>query len=405
MKMITVGMSQDIDSVQAGRQAARIAMGRMEKGNSVGWALAFCGGRHDGEAVLQGLRSEFGQVPIVGGTAIGTITNDLLGYTGYECAVAVFPASIPLPEIIPAYDLDAGEASVGAYLAGELRKTVTDENTVLLFYDSLRSGPPPVLNAGSRLVEGLYQRLGDKHPHLVGAGTIGDYQFSTSYVFDGKTCVRNGAVAVVLPPVIQSHTRIMHGCIPISSFLKITRLEGPIVYELDGKPALQVILNLFGEDKNSAMKDMVPLAMALGQKHGDRYAPYDESAYVNRLIMGANAEDGSLTLFESDFSVGTEIQIMSRDNEAALESVRERTGEFLASLGQNQPIFALYIDCAGRTCYFCGAEVEDASLVQQILGPNIPLLGFYSGVEIAPLLGQSRPLDWTGVLTVFGLKG
>jgi hypothetical protein len=27
-------------------------------------------------------------------------------------------------------------------------------------------------------------------------------------------------------------------------------------------------------------------------------------------------------------------------------------------------------------------------------------LGFYSGVEIAPLMGRSRGLDWTGVLVV-----
>jgi len=29
-----------------------------------------------------------------------------------------------------------------------------------------------------------------------------------------------------------------------------------------------------------------------------------------------------------------------------------------------------------------------------------PLLGFYSGVEIAPFLQKSRGLDWTGVLMV-----
>ena len=30
----------------------------------------------------------------------------------------------------------------------------------------------------------------------------------------------------------------------------------------------------------------------------------------------------------------------------------------------------------------------------------MPLLGFYSGVEIAPFMGGSRALDWTGVLIV-----
>ncbi|GBC61040.1 hypothetical protein DENIS_2000 [Desulfonema ishimotonii] len=31
---------------------------------------------------------------------------------------------------------------------------------------------------------------------------------------------------------------------------------------------------------------------------------------------------------------------------------------------------------------------------------DMPLLGFYSGVEVAPLLGKTRGLDWTGVLLV-----
>ena len=64
------------------------------------------------------------------------------------------------------------------------------------------------------------------------------------------------------------------------------------------------------------------------------------------------------------------------------------------------PFFALYIDCAGRTAGFSGSEIEEASIVQKIIGEKIPFLGFYSGVEIAPLLGKSRGLDWTGVLLI-----
>jgi hypothetical protein len=48
-----------------------------------------------------------------------------------------------------------------------------------------------------------------------------------------------------------------------------------------------------------------------------------------------------------------------------------------------------------------GATSEEAALVLQTLAPSFPFMGFYSGVEIAPFAGNySRPLDWTGVLTV-----
>jgi hypothetical protein len=49
--------------------------------------------------------------------------------------------------------------------------------------------------------------------------------------------------------------------------------------------------------------------------------------------------------------------------------------------------------------------VEEAAEVQKVLGErNIPLIGFYSGVELAPLLGRTRGLDWTGVLTILARK-
>ena len=110
---------------------------------------------------------------------------------------------------------------------------------------------------------------------------------------------------------------------------------------------------------------------------------------------------GSVIMFEADFQVGTKIQVMTRDNTLMLESVKKRTRELLSSVGSTQPVWGLYIDCAGRSSAFTGSEVEDASILRTELGKEFPLLGFYSGVELAPLLGRTRPQDWTGVLTLF----
>ena len=64
-------------------------------------------------------------------------------------------------------------------------------------------------------------------------------------------------------------------------------------------------------------------------------------------------------------------------------------------------MFALYIDCAGRTAVYSKTAVEEAAGIQKALNRvGCPLLGFYSGVEIAPFLNKSRGLDWTGVLLV-----
>jgi small ligand-binding sensory domain FIST len=399
-----IGTSKHPDSTQAAQQAARMILNQLEPSESVGWGLAFCGGRHDQEAILHTLHAYLGPAQIVGGSAVGTITNNSLGYSGYECSLAAFPAGLAKPTILAMDGLNTGEFEVGRQLGAKLEEVAHEGDTVLLFYDSIRSGPPPVLYIGSQLMDGLYEGLPNKQLKLIGAGTIRDLQMSGSYVFNGYQGAKHSIVAAVLPSAIQSHTTIMHGCIPVSSFLKITKIEGSVLYEIEGRPALEVLLELVGQSGDPSILDNLSLSITIGKKHGRLFTPYDESAYVNRLILSSNPADGSVTLFDADFQVGTKIQVMSRDNFLMLESTQKRTKDLLASLNGEKPIFALYIDCAGRSSGFSGAEAEEASMVQTALGQNVPLLGFYSGVEIAPLLGRSRPLDWTGVLTVFTIK-
>jgi len=138
----------------------------------------------------------------------------------------------------------------------------------------------------------------------------------------------------------------------------------------------------------------------LGQKQGDQFAAFDENAYVNRLILTSNRERGSVTLFEPDFACGNTVQIMSRDNSLMIESVRHGVAASNQVIGRGDGLLSLYIDCAGRASARSGSPVEEAAVVIESIDHSIPLAGFYSGVEIAPFSGYSRPLDWTGLLAV-----
>lgn len=398
-----IGMALDHNPVDCAREAAKMALNVM--GSPASWALVFSGGRHDPEGVLKGLRSALGEVPIVGGSAVGVITNSSLDYTGYECAVAAFSSRLPKPVVVAASDLDHGEIETGRQLGLRLSETVQGEENVLLFYDSVRSGgPPPSLNTASLLLDGIYDGLAGKTLKITGAGLVGDFQLSKSYLFDGHKRARQGVVAVVLPEALSIRQTIMHGCIPVSSFLEITRIDGPVVYEINHRPALEILLEAMGKEPKDMGPDTLSLTVTLGEKHGDPYAPYHEEAYVNRLIVAANPQDGSVVLFESDFQVGTRVQIMTRNNELMLNSVKDRAHALAKAINSDETLCAFYIDCAGRASAFGGSEIEEASLVQEALGGKIPLMGFFSGVEIAPFQGRSRPLDWTGVLTFLSIK-
>ncbi|MGD9366762.1 MAG: FIST C-terminal domain-containing protein [Desulfobacteraceae bacterium] len=403
-----MGASRNADSFQAGQQAARRITAKMGTQDSAGWIMAFCGGRHDPEAVLKGLRTHLGPIPVVGGAAVGTITNRRISYGGYECALAVFPETMDNLLILTVSGLDQNETRAGEQLGKQLKEFAADNATVILFYDSIQSYPPPVLNVGSKLMDGIYAGLADKPLKIFGAGLLSDFYLSRSYVFDGHDPVKNIAVALVLPPVWSSHVTIMHGCTPISAFMEITHIDGTVLYELDGRPAYEVLqemthlkmTQLTSEPQDVNFTRMV----ALGHKLGNPFDPYKESAYINRLIVDTNPKDGSISLFEADFHAGLKIQIMSRNQQLVLDSVRNQTKKLLNGIDDGQGLGALYIDCAGRACAFCGDEVEEASILQEVIGETMPLLGFYSGVELAPCIDRTRPLDWTGVLAVFTME-
>ena len=394
-----VGFDDNQNSFEAGNRAAAKALKNIgQQGGSL--VLAFCTGKHDYEACFEGIRSEVGDTPIIGGPAIGVITNDYLGYEGYQVGVTVLPNDLTF-DTATAGGLNKGEKKVGLELGRQLSvKRNPREKLALLFYDSIKSPPPPtpVLNVSSYLIDGFEQGIGTNPPVIVGAGLIGSYAFDRGKQFCGAKVADQHAVAALLSGECFVHTTIMHGCKPMSDYHTITRVEGPVVYEIDGKSALDVIDSLLG---NQDWQKRLPLLLVtLGVNCGEKYTPYNEKNYINRLIVGIIPEKNAIVLFEADFENGTEFQFMRRNSGLMEESAEKGCREALAYLQKNnqEPFFALYIDCAGRTAGFSGADKEEASIVQKTIGRDIPLLGFYSGVEIAPLMEKSRGLDWTGVL-------
>lgn len=382
---------------------------QLDGGAAATLVVAFCGGKHPPDAIRRALTDSLGDCPVVGGAAAGAISRDGFGYSGFELILAVFRPGDPTPTYSVTDRLAAGERQAGRDLGARLRNQATSENVVALFYDSV-SGPAagglgPILHPAAPLVDGFYEGLGQTDVHLVGAGLLTDLPLSGGWVFDGEGVIKHGAVALVFPPEIGAVTEIMHGCRPVSAFLEITRVDGPVVFELDGRPALTALEEMIGVQFEGAEAQNITLLATLGQKHGDRFAPFDEQAYVSRLILGADRDAGSITMFEPDFAVGSQVQIMARDNGLMLESVRRGVAEIERLIEGRRPLLSFYLDCAGRASASTGAPSEEAEIAVASSDALGPLLGFYSGVEIAPVglavggTGMSRPLDWTAVMS------
>ena len=356
--------------------------------------LVFCGGKHDPNVVLAGLTEAFPGVPIVGGSAAGVISREGLGISGVEIGVVAVLDPSHAPKVLTTRMTAGQEFEAGARLGEELRAAAHENALVLLFYDSVASTDPLRLHYGSSIVAGLNSRLRERRVLLVGAGMLTDLNLTGGWIFDGNRAVKHAAVALVFPPELTADLQILHGCAPAGDFMTITKVGGAEVFELDGQPALQVIEGRLGLPVDANLS----LVATLGQKTGDRYAPYSEKNYVNRLILSGSRDRGSILLFEPDFPLGTSVQIMTRNDETMFSSVHQGVREINQVIAHSQCLLGLYIDCAGRAALHSGTRIEEADVVRSDMDVRAPLMGFYSGVEIAPFNGSPRALDWTGVL-------
>jgi hypothetical protein len=401
---VGVGYNNGLDAFQGGVEAAREAMvsGGIETASLV---LAFTSKDNEPEAVFNGIRSVVGKgVPVVGGAASGIITLDDLSYSGNPVGVAIFDKTFLSATVACESDIQHDLVGAGSRL-GERLSTAVDQ-VMFLFFDCLEreatEDKPPSLHPAQFILRGLYSTLSPSIP-IYGAGMLGDLRLNSSFIFGGDEVGKQKMVGTTVRGPFTVLGTINHGSMHLDGvYHRITRQQGPVLMELDGRPIVEVIDEAYGS--RSWRKEIPVRALSIGINQGLRFAPFEEDAYVNRLIVGPLPDEQGILLFEEGPQEGDDIQFLQRDPLKMMESTRSGSQALLEKILSEgkHPVFALYIDCGGRTAAISLTKTEEASIVQEVMQQaGVLLLGFYSGVEIAPIRGLSRSLDWTGVLIIF----
>jgi hypothetical protein len=331
----------------------------------------------------------------VGGAAVGVFTNTDLSYEEYEANAVVFKCDSIRFKVFAESNLDKDEFTTGLKLGEQIRLAASDSDKgLVIFYDTIKSRQPLLFNFATPLFKAIEQVV-DPSLNCVGCGLVGDVQLMYSYQFFNDQVLQQHAVALLVSGKCQMHHVIMHGCKPASTYKTITRTEGPVIFEIDHRPALEVIDEMFPFDKKLSW-DKYPLLLTLGLNRGNKFEEFNEEAYANRLCLAIDRDKKALIMFEPDLKASDEVQLMHRSItldyiQNGVDSLRRK------SEGQKQ-VFYLYINCFGRAKPFGGGILEDADEVRKIIGPEVTFAGFYSGVEVAKVRNQIQALDWTGVL-------
>ncbi len=404
---IGIGYSNNPNSFESGKRVAQTAI-KNAGVDSPDFYMAFCHSSLNAKDFYRGVKEIAGRIPVIGGSAIGIITNDNLSYRDCPAGALALQAENISIQIQSAEDIDKDLYAAGKKLGRSFSPSV-DSQILFLLYDSIFQAPtpesPPIMNASPQLLAGLEECMKQDVP-ILGAGLLGDYDFGSTVQFCGNRVDSQQALGLMMSGDFAVYHAVMHGCTPIDGeYLTITKKEGPFIYEINGMPASELIDEVYG---GTEWRKQVPVSsLTIGVNKGEKFADFTEENYVNRLITGVLPDGKGICMFESDLDEGMEIQMMLRDGIRMIESVEINTRKIFDQVDADNktPCFGIYIDCGGRASLISHTITEEAAGVQQMFNMrDIPLFGFYSGVEIAPFRGRSRGLDWTGVLIVFAQK-
>jgi hypothetical protein len=386
-------MSYHRNPKAAGQDAARKALtaAGIEKPD---FSFVFATVGYDQQVVLTAVREATHGAPLCGCSGEGVIAGDEADESNFSVAVmAISSDQLRFNHgIVTGLKADSGEA--GRSIARVIRPEVKPDTLALFLF------PDGITLNFDRLLGGLEGELClDRLLPVVG-GTAGDnLQFQRSYQYCDDQVVSDGAAWALLSGEAEIALAVNHSCVPVGVEHKVTRCEGNVICEIDGRPTLEVLKDYL-TDEGVEEWVMAVLSFPLGLTVPGLAADYDE--YIIRAMVGGRDDaTGSVTI-PTEVTEGMSIWLTRRDREKLVVGIERAIQDIKAQLGDNPPRLVFQFDCAGRGNVFLREQqkLQLLKTLRQQLGPDAPWVGFYTFGEIGPVGERNYFHNYTVVLTV-----
>jgi hypothetical protein len=279
-----------------------------------------------------------------------------------------------------AADSYAAGVAIGRCLAGDGLKTI------FLLSDGTRVN-------GSELVRGIRNCVGESVVITGGLAGDGD-RFGTTFV---ALNAQPSAGQVAAVGFYGSALTVGHGSAGgwdvFGPRRRITRSEGNVLFELDGKPALDLYKHYLGD----AAKDLPSSGLLFPLRVSPPGRP-DEA--LTRTIIGVDEENRAM-VFAGDMPHGYSAQLMRGNFDRLIEGAADAAQQARLT---GDSTAAILVSCIGRKLLLGQRICEEVEAVQHVLGDKTPLAGFYSYGEVSPHVAThcAELHNQTMTITVFG---
>lgn len=306
------------------------------------------------------LKKIYPNAHIVGTSTAGNIFDDSLSeYTAIATAVSFDTSQISIKTLTP-------NAKQLFEDGKKLIDSIEKEKLKHIFILSRGLGID-----NSELIKGM-----NSHTYVpITGGLAGDgSMYHDTYVFADDVGAENLVIAVCFyGESLNIEVACKAGWEEFGAQRTITSSQGNILYEIDNKPAIKLYEKYLGEYINDLPESglLFPLSIKMDENSENE---------VIRVMMGVN-DDGSIT-FAGDVPQGASARLMKTNvnnlidgSEVAAKSIHKHN---------NKRSLTLVVSCTGRLSVLKQLVNEELEVIQDTLGKESQLIGFYSYGEISP---------------------
>jgi hypothetical protein len=389
-----VGTSHHHNPNVAGRNAAKQALENagLEKPDFV---FMFASVGYDQHSLLRAVREATGGAPLCGCSGEGTISGDDADESNFSVVVMVISSDELRWRNGLATGLGADSRAAGQLVAQSLSSDLGADAVGLFVF------PDGTTVNFDDFFAGLEGNLpSDQFLPLWGGGAGDNLALVQTYQYCDDEVVSDGVAYALLSGEVQAASTIGIGYIPIGGERTVTRSERNVIYEIDGKPALEVLQEYLPD-------------LALAEDWG-RYVPtfglsfrapsyMKDEEYILRGINSVNTADGSVSL-QTDVQEDTSVWFSSRDKEKITAGLDRMADQIKEELGDAQPKLVFHFDCCsrGRLMFRDQEKLQLLRQFRQAVGPEAPWAGFYTYGEIGPVGKHNFYHTYTAVVLALG---
>ena len=333
-----VGMSHHHSPTIAGHEAAERAL---ESAGVVKpeFVFMFATDRYDQQSLLRAVRDATGGAPLCGCSGEGTINGDDADESNYSVVVMAISSDELRWQNGLTMGLGADSRAVGQQVAQSLSSDISADAVGLIVF------PDGYTANVDHFLAGLEGNLSSDQFLPIWGGCSGENIGALrTYQYCDDEVVSDGVAYALLSGEAQPAWAIAIGYLPIGSERTVTRSQGNVVYEIDGKPALEVLQEYMPDYALADGWGSFALTFGLCFR-APSYMKDEEDTF--RTLTSVNKAYGSTTL-QTDVSEGTSVWFSVRDKKKITIGLGLMTENFQQQLGGRQPKLVFHFDSAAR---------------------------------------------------------